>query len=72
MSDLIKKPRVIVLAIVGLCGTAVAAHASVTGWTVAEPVKKPQSIREGSARGPIGSGHHRTRYFIGGGLHRGK
>ena len=42
--------------------------ASLAGWGVQRPVKKPVSIREGSVRhGRIG----RTRYFMGGGVFRG-
>ena len=47
--------------------------ASYTGAGVPRPEKNPPSIREGSAiRGPLGRGHHRTRFFVGGGLHGGK
>ena len=67
-----KKIKLLILAAVATGVTALAVRASVVGWTVQRPATKPQSIREGSARGPIRSGHYRTRYFIGGGLHRGK
>ncbi len=45
--------------------------ASISGWGLERPEKKPMSIREGSAKvdgGPL----VRTRYFVGGGLHSGK
>ena len=53
--------------------TGVAWAASRSGWGVPEPIPKPLSIREDSARSaPLGSGRGRTHYFIGGGSHRGK
>lgn len=44
------------------------------GAGVPQPTKNPPSIREGStARGTMGRGHHRTRFFfVGGGLRGGK
>ena len=47
------------------------AVASVAGWGLESPEKKPMSIREGSAKADGGS-QVRSRYFIGGGLHSGK
>jgi hypothetical protein len=47
--------------------------ASNHGWGIPRPARQPVSIREGSARGATAAaGHYRTRYFIGGGMHRGK
>lgn len=45
--------------------------ASNRGVGLPKPEKKPVSVREDSAR-PLSGGHHRTRYFIGGGILRGK
>lgn len=45
--------------------------ASTVGLWLPQPDKEPVSIREGSAR-PLGSGHHSTRYFVGGGIFGGK
>ncbi|NOX59050.1 MAG: hypothetical protein GXP29_09365 [Planctomycetes bacterium] len=45
--------------------------ASNRGVGLPQPEREPISIREDSAR-PLTGGHHRTRYFIGGGIHRGK
>ncbi len=50
---------------------ALSVWASNRGVGLPQPEKEPISIREGSAR-PSTPGHHRTRYFIGGGIHRGK
>lgn len=49
--------------ILGWAGTA--------GWGVEKPRNNPPSVREDSAR-IHRSGHHRTRYFSGGGIHHGK
>lgn len=46
--------------------------ASMTGFGVQKPYKKPISIREGSVRSSAGGQTSRTRYFVGGGIHRGK
>lgn len=46
-------------------------YASTKGIGVPQPDKEPPSIREGSVR-TTGSGHYRTRYFVGGGLLYGK
>lgn len=47
--------------------------ASKVGVGIPQPEKEPMSIREESARGgAVRSGHHRTRYFIGGGFRSGK
>lgn len=48
-----------------------AVWASSTGFGLPQPEKNPPSIREESVR-ISGTGHHRTRYFIGGGIRRGK
>ena len=56
----------------GLLLTAAAVRASVRGWTLAPPYEQPQSIREGSAKGPLRPGLYPTRYFVGGGLRGGK
>lgn len=45
--------------------------ASNRGVGLPQPEKEPISIREDSAR-PLKRGHHRTRYFVGGGIFRGK
>ncbi len=45
--------------------------ASNHGLGLPQPGKEPISVREDSAR-PLTGGHHRTRYFIGGGIHHGK
>ena len=45
--------------------------ASTSGLWMPQPTKQPVSIREESAR-PLGSGHRSTRYFVGGGIFRGK
>lgn len=50
---------------------ALLAVASIAGWGLERPEKKPMSIREGSAK-VDGGPQVRTRYFIGGGLHSGK
>lgn len=65
-----KKIIVLIAAMVGASVLVVTASAS--GWGVPHPVKKPLSIREGSAKIENQRGHYRTRYFIGGGIHRGK
>lgn len=72
MTDFFKRPRNLILTGACVLTTGVALHASVHGWTAQKPDKSPLSIREGSHKGPLGSGHRRTRYFVGGGLHRGK
>ncbi len=60
---------ILFLALSGLTGGLF--WSSAKGVSVQPPEKKPVSIREGSRH--IGrAGHHRTRYFIGGGLHHGK
>lgn len=60
-----------ILSLGGLFGFSV--WASNSGFGVAKPAKKAMSIREGSVRtSGTSSGRHRTRYFVGGGLHRGK
>ena len=46
--------------------------ASREGWGIPRPIKKPLSLREGSAKLDRRQGHYRTRYYVGGGLHRGK
>jgi len=48
--------------------------ASVRGFLVKQPEKKPVSIREGSVRHHSTGRHRRrrTRYFVGGGFHGGK
>lgn len=51
-----------------LAGTA---WASARGLWLPKPAKSPPSIREGSAKDNT-SGRIRTRYFVGGGLRRGK
>ena len=50
-------------------GATFAVYASKTGIGLNKPVKKPISIREGSVKGNT---KHRTRYFMGGGIHSGK
>ena len=52
--------------------TALSWWAGIVGALAPEPVKSPPSIREGSVRGAVVSGRAGTRYFVGGGLHRGK
>ncbi len=51
---------------------AAATWASYHGTGLPRPEKEPISVREGSTRGAQRSGHLRTRYFVGGGIHRGK
>lgn len=51
--------------------TAATVAASSVGFGAPAPEKNPPSIREGSVQDPS-SGTSRTRYFMGGGLHRGK
>jgi hypothetical protein len=46
-----------------------AGYAATNGLGLPQPEVNPPSIREGSTHGSKGV---RTRYFIGGGLHRGK
>ncbi len=64
--------------IIALCGflcvgTAGALWASQKGMGLPQPDKSPPSLREESARGKsVGTGHRRTRFFMGGGLQRGK
>ena len=65
-----KKLAALVVVMFGL--SAVTIMASSSGWGIPKPVKKPMSIREGSAKTKNIRGHYRTRYFVGGGLHRGK
>ncbi len=63
------------MVLIVVCFAAIGATywASKTGAGVSSPDKDPPSIREGSAvAGPIGRGHHRTRFFVGGGLFGGK
>ncbi len=63
------------MVLTGLCFTAIGLTywVSKIGAGVLVPEKNPPSIREGSAiKGPIGRGHHRTAYFVGGGLRGGK
>jgi hypothetical protein len=57
---------VILLGVVGMT-----VWASRVGLGLPQPEKEPPSIREGSARIEQ-AGHHRTRYFVGGGILRGK
>ncbi len=64
-----KKTLALVALMIGLSYTAVRASAS--GLGIPKPVKKPISIREGSAK-TNRRGLYRTRYFMGGGLLRGK
>ncbi len=64
--------KTIALAGIVLALLAVTVTASREGWGIPQPVKKPLSLREGSARLERRQGHHGTRYFVGGGLHRGK
>ena len=45
--------------------------AGAVGAFAPTPEKNPPSIREGSMRGAL-TGRAGTRYFVGGGLHRGK
>ncbi len=45
--------------------------ASANGWGMPKPDKQPVSIREGS-KALSTSGNHKTRYFVGGGIHGGK
>ena len=52
---------------IGTAGFAV--YASKTGIGLSKPAKQPLSIREASVKG---TGVHRTRYFMGGGIHSGK
>ena len=65
-----KKLIALIIGMVGI--TTLTVMASHSGWGVPKPVKKPISIREGSAKLKSSSGHYRTRYFVGGGIHRGK
>lgn len=60
---------VLIVAMLGLGGLV--SWAGQAGVGVKSPKKEPVSVREGSAH--IGTaGHHRTRYFMGGGIHHGK
>ncbi|PIE23017.1 MAG: hypothetical protein CSA62_09815 [Planctomycetota bacterium] len=45
--------------------------ASNRGVGLPKPKKNPPSIREGSVKNPT-TGRRRTRFFVGGGIHRGK
>ena len=45
--------------------------ASSRGLGLPRPQKEPPSIREGSVKDPA-TGRRRTRFFVGGGIHRGK
>ena len=46
--------------------------AGIIGAFSPKPSTNPPSIREGSMTGPLSRGHVGTRYFVGGGIHRGK
>ena len=60
---------ILILAMIGL--TAGVTWSSFAGMGVPNPVKKPISIREGSARHPR-HGRRRARYFVGGSHRHGK
>ncbi|MBU0638038.1 MAG: hypothetical protein KKB50_04175 [Planctomycetes bacterium] len=62
----------IVLCLVMTGCLALVCWASSIGLGVPQPTKEPLSIREDSARGTLQRGHHRTRYFVGGGIFHGK
>ena len=66
------KKKLAVLMIGALGATGVATKASTEGWGVPKPISQPQSIREGSMKGPLTTGYIPTRYFTSGGIHRGK
>ena len=72
MSRLFKQPKMIALIVAGVLGIAMAVKASTAGWGLAPVMKQPHSIREGSVHKSTSSGHYRTHYFVGGGLHGGK
>jgi hypothetical protein len=60
---------ILIAAMFGVTGLLTWAGAA--GLGARQPKKNPPSVREGSAR--LGhAGHHRTRYFVGGGVHHGK
>lgn len=52
--------------------SAVSWWAGAVGAFAPTPQAAPPSIREGSATAPLATGRSRTRYFVGGGIHRGK
>lgn len=62
----------ILILIAGMVGvTGLLTWAGAAGLGIPRPANNPPSVREGSQR--VGyAGHHRTRYFVGGGIHRGK
>ncbi len=61
------------LAGVMLLAAAAVTWASQRGIGLPQPARQPVSVREGSVRAPLsGAGHHRTRYFVGGGMFAGK
>lgn len=66
-----RKARVVLLAAL-LVASGVSWWAGVVGAFAPRPAKAPPSIREGSVASPLATGHSRTRYFTGGGIHRGK
>ena len=57
------------IGLIGLMGLV--GWASHDGVGLAPPKKKPLDVREGSAH-ITSRGHHRTHYFVGGGLRHGK
>jgi hypothetical protein len=64
------KPLLILVA--GMIGVAgLLTWAGAAGLGIRKPAKNPPSVREGSQR--LGrTGHYRSRYFMGGGIHHGK
>jgi hypothetical protein len=64
-----RKTMILGVIMLGVLGGTV--WASTTGLWLPQPTNEPVSIREDSAR-PLRAGHHRTRYFVGGGIYRGK
>jgi len=67
---MISQPMLIALTAGMILLTGTAMWAGRAGWGLTKPEKQPISIREGSVR--TAGGFYRTRYFVGGGLHRGK
>ena len=64
--------KALLILIAGMVGvTGILTWAGASGLGVRKPAKNPPSVREGSRRMGY-AGHHRTRYFMGGGIHHGK